>query len=366
MATPLTARSRLMDGGRPAAAPTAGLRVALPAALTAAFTAALVACGGGGGGSSASSVTAPPSTGATLTNSSTDASQSAQAVVAGAGAAAARVGSMSGVSAVFGAPVGTQSATRAHALGAPSEAAPGAAAAQRKRALAVATLGCAELVDPPCTGSATSDTNITANATGIVPGNYFDLQFAALSGSLFGKSVVLNGHMRIEFLSALAFNATTFPGLDLQILLDGFNGSVGGVPFGPTSDLARLQINAQGLSTVTAAGITYIGLNTVTLSGNGNYSVGDATLRLSHWSEPSRYVELHLVNWTVTSGRPGVGSTATVSAAVGSIAINVTSTSSTNVVYAVGITAGNATTPYIVTATYPAGGGAPSYGVVPG
>jgi hypothetical protein len=275
---------------------------------------------------------------------------------------------MSGLSVVFGAPVGTQGAERAHALGAPREAALGAAGqtGQRKRALAAETLPCTDIVDPPCSGSVVADTNIAPTATSIVPGNFFDLQFGALSGSLLGKSVLLNGHMRIEFLSGLAFGATQFPGLDLQILLDAFSGTVNGVAFGPTSDLARLQINGQGLLTITAAGATYIGLNTVTLNGNGNYTVGNATVRVSHWADPTRYVELHLVNWVVATGRPGVGSSATLSAAAGSINLNVTSSSSTSVVYAVGITAGAVTTPYVVTATYPAGGGAPSYVAVPG
>ena len=332
-----------------------------------ALAAVLVACGGGGGGgTSAPSVAAPPSAGAALANSSNEAAQSAQTAVASAGAAAARVGTLSGLSAVFGAPVGTQSAPRAEALGAPRGEASGAAPTQRKRALAVQALACADLVDPPCSGSASADTNIPATATGIVPGNFFDLQFAAVSGSLFGRSVVLNGHMRIDFLSALAFDATQFPGLDLQILLDGFNGSVNGVAFGPTSDLARLQINGQGLVTVTAAGATYTGLNTITPSGNGNYSVGNATVRVSYWSDPSKYVELNLQNWNVAAGRPGAGSRATLSAAQGSIALNVTSSTPGSVVYAAVITAGGVTSPYVVTATYPAGGGAPSYVAVPG
>lgn len=330
-----------------------------------ALAALLVACGGGGGGS-APTVAAPPSTGATLTNSSTDAAQSAQAVVAGASAAAARVGSMSGLSVVFGGPVGTQSAPRMHALGAPRETVAGVNASQRKRALVAETLPCSDVVDPPCSGSVVADTNIAPAATSIVPGNFFDLQFAALTGSLAGKSVVLNGHMRIEFLSGLASGATQFPGLDLQILLEAFSGTVNGVAFGPTSDLARLQINGQGLLTITAAGATYTGLNTVTLNGNGNYTVGNATVRVSHWSDPTRFVELHLVNWAVAAGRPGAGSSATLSAAAGSISLNVTSSSPTSVVYAVSITSGAVTTPYIVTATYPAGGGAPSYSAVPG
>lgn len=328
----------------------------------------LSACGGGGGGGGSSpspSVTAPPSVGAALTSSPNDAAQSAQAVVAGATAAAARVGTMSGLSAVFGAPVGTQSAPRELAQGASAPANSGVAG-QRKHPLAAQTLPCSEFVDPPCTGNVVADTNIPPTAASIVPGNFFDLQFGALSGSLFGKSVQLNGHMRIDFLSTLALNATTFPGLDLQILLDGFSGSVSGVGFGPTSDLARLQINGAGVTTITAAGATYTGLDTITLSGNGNYTVGNATVRASHWSDATRFVELHLVNWSVAGGRPGAGSSATLSAASGGITLSVASSGSTSVVYAVGITAGGVTTPFIVTATYPAGGGAPSYVAVPG
>jgi hypothetical protein len=49
----------------------------------------------------------------------------------------------------------------------------------------------------------------------------------------------------------------------------------------------------------------------------------------------------------------------------GSVIIDVTGRSADSVVYAVRVSIGGATSDWTVTATYPAGGGAPSYVVVP-
>ena len=330
------------------------------AALALALAALLVACGGGGGGDGASTppadeVAGPPTAAATMVNSVSEAQSAARAVVAGADAAVNRVSSLNGFSVLVGGPVvphGVATAPRPQVLG-----------AARVQAQAVSTAACAELVDLPCSGSATLDTNIPDSATRVNPGDYADLQFAALDGQLFGQHVVMNGRVRIDFLSALDLNASQFNGLDLKLKLVGFGGSVNGTVFGPVSDTARLQINTQGGLDMTAGGVSYRGLHGVTMSGAGSYSIAGGTVRVSYWSDSGKYVDLSLQNWRVLGGRPAVGSQATVTTGQGSATISVSASSATAVVYAVSITNAG-TTRYTVTASYPAGGGAPTYSAV--
>lgn len=330
--------------------------------LALSLTALLVACGGGGSGdggtTQAEEIAGPPVSAAALANSAGEAQRAAQAVVAGADAAANRVSALNGLSVLVGNPVLPQSA-----VAAPRRQLLGVA---RARPLAVQTATCADVLDPPCSGSATLDTNIADSATRANAGDYADMQFAALSGSLFGQQVVMNGRMRIDFLSVLDLNATSFSGLDLKLKLESFGGTVNGASFGPISDTSRFQISAQGVATVIAAGASYSDLHGVAISGAGSYSIAGGTVRVGYWGDAGKYVDLTLQNWRVVGGRPAVGSQATVSSGQGSATLTVTSSSTTAVVSSLTINAAGSTTRYIVTATYPAGGGAPTYvAVVP-
>jgi len=337
-----------------------GLRWALPSVLIA----LLVACGGGGGGGGdgpvvpADEVNGPPTVAAVLGNTPTEAAQSVQAVVAGSDAAAARASSLSGLSVLLGGPVGPLQARGRVVAAALSPA-------HAVHPLAVQSAGCADLLDPPCTGSATLDTNVADTATAVGPGDYADLRFSGLSGGMFGQQVALYGRMRIDFLSAVDLNATTFPGLDLKLKLEGFGGSLNGQNFGPVSDTGRLQIDSLGVATLIAGGASYTGLADLSVQGGGSYVLGSGQVRVAYWSDSARYVDLALQGWQVAGNRPAVGSRAVVSAGDGRITIRVSASSAGSVVYDATVVAGGATSRYVVTGTYPAGGGAPTYASVP-
>jgi hypothetical protein len=239
-------------------------------------------------------------------------------------------------------------------------------AAGQVRPAAVQTVGCTDFFDPPCAGSITLDTNVADTATSVKPGDYADVQFASASGSLLGQTVALNGRLRIDFLSAFDLNATQFNGLDLKLEFDAFGGSLNGASFGPVSDTARLQINdAQGGVKIIAGGASYSGLHGVTISGSGSYSIAGGTVRVAYWSDSGKYIDIVLQNWHVLGGRPALGSWArAVDFGRNSITSTVTASSTSSVVYDVVISAAGGSGHYTVTATYPAGGGAPTYGAV--
>lgn len=316
--------------------------------LTTATVALLAACGGGGDGSddsAAADAVGPPTVAATLVNTPTEAQQSASTTVAGADTALQRFSAMNAFSAFLGEPV------------IPLSAAPRG----QKQALAVQTAVCADLFDPPCAGTAAVDTNVADNATVLNPGDWVDIRFQSLSGAMFGAQLAFDGHVRMDFLSSLNLNATSFNGLDMKLSFDGLGGTVNGAAFGPVSDVFRLQINAQGASTITAGGASYTGLTGVDITGSGHYAIAGGTVRLGYWGDTSRYVDLGFQNWRVVAGRPAVGATASITSGQGTASLRVMASSSASVVYAVTLTAGGSTTAYTVTATYPSGGGVPTY-----
>jgi hypothetical protein len=100
------------------------------------------------------------------------------------------------------------------------------------------------------------------------------------------------------------------------------------------------------------------------LTDAANYTLANVALRRAHWAAPDTYVDLGFSNWVVTSGRPAVGGRVNLAAGNGSVTVNVTGRTADTVTYAVRLSIGGASTDWIVTATYPAGGGAPSYTVV--
>jgi hypothetical protein len=309
----------------------------------------LASCGGGGGGGSPADTTpvvqGPPETAAVLANTSDDAAQAVISAVAAADAAASNSNSLSGVFALFGAPTGLQRAPDS----------------SHKHATAVQSAACTDVLEAPCTGSASIDTNLSPSASSAPAGTFIDVSFNALSGGLAGSSVTLNGRMRIDFVAAFNLANPQPTGLDLQLLFDQLRGSVNGAAFGPVSESLRLQVDAQGNSSVIAGGKRYSGISGVTVSNATNYNIAGSSVRTSHWRNAGTYVDLNLTQWQVVNGRPALGSMATLSAGSGSVVLQVTSSSTSSVVYAVALTLNGSTTHYVVTATYPAGGAAPTY-----
>jgi hypothetical protein len=237
----------------------------------------------------------PPASAATIDASTASAADAVRSAIAGADAAIGRDGSLLGLNTLFGRP------------------GPAAATAPKRRIMRTETADCAELLDPPCSGSVTLDTDVPATASVIDAGRYIDTRFNALAGSLFGQTVSLYGRMRLDFQTRFDPFAASWDGLRLVITLAGFGGSVAGTAFGA--------------------------------------SAGDTT----------RYVDVRFSNWAVVGGRPTVGSTAYVSAGGVAITLFVDAVTSTGVVYRVLVAAGGPIATFRVTATYPAGGGAPSY-----
>ncbi|EHR70363.1 hypothetical protein BurJ1DRAFT_1495 [Burkholderiales bacterium JOSHI_001] len=337
----------------PVPAPVPTTRRWIARALAPAATAWLVACGGGGGDSSspADQVAGPPTVAATLSASTTDASRSAQSAVASADAAATRARSLSGLAALVGAPIGS----------APVQL---AGLHTRAQIQAVTTSACTDFFDLPCSGSIVLDTNVADNATTVRPNDYVDVRFQSAGGLLLGSQVSLNGRLRVDFLSTLNLNATTFPGMDVLLTLDAFGGAVNGAAFGPISDIGRLQISSSGVSTMTAGGASYQGLSGVTTSGASSYTIGSGTVRTGHWTDSNTYVDVALAGWQVVNGRPAPGSQATLTAAQGSINVIVATSTAQTVTYTVSITVNGVASHYLVTATY-GGGATPAYSAVP-
>jgi hypothetical protein len=333
--------SRRLDGRRSALSEfTRWLTRAVPAGAAA----LLVACGGGGGGGGGNDPVGPPSAAGTLSATTVEAEGSAKAAASVADDAAARANSLGSLGALFGVPIGSQ-------------ASPSAA---RQRPLITETATCAEILDPPCSGSATLNTNLPNNPTSIPAGSYFDLTFNSLSGTLFGDSWTFNGRVRFEFLNSIS-NSSNLDGVDLLVNFYSLRGSVNHEPFGPFTDAARVQIDVGGNTTLTAGGARYTDLSGVSVTGPGDYSISSAHVRIAHWPDNATYVDITLSNWHVVGGRPTVGSTASVTAATGSATLRVATTSANTVVYDFAITVGGTTTHYTVTATYPVGGGTPTY-----
>lgn len=325
---------------------------------TAALAVTLAACGGGGGSDEqALEVVGPPVTAAALADTATEAQQSVPAVVAGADGLMQRFGAMTAFTAVFGDPATPQGAgpgvTR-QSVDAPT-----------LRIQAAQTLACAELLDPPCSGSVTADTNLSDTATMIRAGDWFDLRFAALSGSLDGYRLVYDGRLRLDFLAGFDPNASTLAGLDVKLSFYGLSGSVDGVRYGPVSEALRMQVDAQGVEALTVGGVRYSGLDGVSITSASAYTIGSATVRVAYWGDATRYVDLGFQNWVVVDGRPAVGSQVTVgTAGHGTLVATVVSSSTSTVLLSAVLTVGETSTSYRITGTYPAGGGAPTWNAV--
>jgi hypothetical protein len=326
------------------------------------LTTVLAACGGGGGGSDEAaanngpSLEAPPATAVALQASATEASGATAAAADGAQRVVQLNASLSGsIPALANGGSVALSLSRA------------ALSHTRERALARQTISCADFFDSSpssCSGSLTVDTNASGSGTSIPAGTYATVTFNALQGSFGGSPVLVNGTLRMDYLAAFDANAASLAGLRVQFTFTNFSGTADGVSFGPLNAVALYEFDAHAVGTMTIDGLRIVGFDTLSVTDANNYSLASVTLRRAHWATPSGYVDVGFQNWNVANGRPSQGSRVAITAANSSLAIVVTSSSASTVVYGITTTINSVATSYTVTATYPAGGGAPTYTVV--
>ena len=328
---------------------------------------AVTACGGGGGDAGSTPAPSdppigPPATAVALSTSAGDASDAARTALAAADGMAGRYSTMTGFTALLGVPVAAEPASPS-TFRLPT-ARRAAWPDDRARRLDVTTQGCTEFVDAPCSGTVTLDTNVAGNATTVSPGQYVDATFNGISGLVLGRSVTFAGRLRIEFLTSVNLNNPQLPGLGLRLKFTNFAGTLAGSAFGPVNETADFNFSGQGVGTLTAGGARYGSLGGVSVTGAGAYSINTGDVRLAFGTSTTGHVDARLTNWRSQGARPAVGSQATLTAAGTSATVQVTASSSTTVVYAVSIVTATATRVFTVTATYPAGGGAPTYAAV--
>jgi hypothetical protein len=315
----------------------------------------LAACGGGGGGGDSAGpvLEAPPATAAGLQTTSTEASGAAAASMDSAQRMVQLSASLRGsipVLANGGSAALSWSRT--------------ALSASRERALATETVTCAEFFgSSSCSGSLTVNTNASGSGPMIPAGTYVDMRFNALQGSIDGSPVLVNGSLRMEYLSSFNADASSLAGLRAQLTFTDFSGTAEGVSFGPLNEVALYEFDNQGVGTMTIDGLRIIGFDTLTVTDADNYSLANVTLRRAHWAAAAGYVDMSFQGWSVVNGRPSMNSRATITTPNSSITVVVRSSSASSVVYAVTATVNGAAVSYTVTATYPASG-APTYTVV--
>ena len=239
-----------------------------------------------------------------------------------------------------------------------------ALSATRERALATQTVTCAQFFGTSsCSGSLTVNTNASGSGPVIPAGTYAIVTFNALQGGFDGSPVLVNGTMRMDYLSTFDASTSSPAGLRAQLTFTDFSGTADGVSFGPLTEVALYEFDNQGVGTMTIDGLRIVGCDTMDVSDADNYSLADVTLRRAHWTTATGYVDMQFVGWSVVEGRPSVNSRATITAPNSSIAVVVTSSSAGSVVYAVTATVNGAVVSYTVTASYPVSG-APTYTVV--
>jgi hypothetical protein len=325
------------------------------------MTTLLAACGGGGGGGGDDTAAnngpvleAPPATAVALQANGAEASGATAAAADGAQRVVQLNASLSG-----SIPALANNSSLAVSLGR------AAMSAKREHALARQTISCADFFgSSSCSGSLTVDTNASGSGTAIPAGTYATLTFNNLQGSFGGSPVLINGTLRMDYLTAFDANASSPAGLRAQFTFTSFSGTTDGVSFGPLNEVALYEFDAQAVGTMTIDGLRITGFDTLAVTDANNYSLANVMLRRAHWATPSGHVDLGFQSWSVTNGRPTLNSRATVTAPNSSLTIAVTASSVNTVVYGITTTVNGVMTSYTVTASYPAGGGAPTYTVV--
>jgi hypothetical protein len=204
------------------------------------------------------------------------------------------------------------------------------------------------------------------NATVLPAGTTIQVAFNALSGTVSGMPVAFNGVMRLDYLTAFDLNAVSLAGVSFRLTLTDFSGTAEGVAFGPVTETALFEFDSQGVASITIDGLRVRGLDNLVITNAGTYSLAGVSLRRAHWEALTSYVDVNFTSWGVLNGRPTVNSLASIEVPGSRIGILVLSSSTSTMVYEVTCQVGGTLSTYLVTATYPAGGGAPTYTVVPG
>jgi len=317
----------------------------------------LVACGGGGGGGdddAAPVLEAPPTAAATLSAGTGEASSAAVAAVVGAQRIVELDASVNGNALPLGSSNASPAMLARRAL----------AATARERALATQTLSCTDFFGPgSCSGSVTVDTNASGNSTVVPAGTYVAMSFNALQGSAGGSPVRLDGTVRVDYLTSADLSDESPTNVRFTVTLVAFEGNAAGVVFGPLNEVGLFEFNGAGEQLMTVDGLRIGGLDTLTVTDDDNYTLANVSVRRAHWTQATAYVDLRFSGWSVVSGRPTVNSQSTITAGSNSVVITVQSSSAQTVVYRVVATIGGVVSTYDVTATYPAGAGAPTYTV---
>lgn len=222
-----------------------------------------------------------------------------------------------------------------------------------------------ELFTGPCTGSATVEANFAANAVKIPVNGFIAMSFTNLAGPVDGLAISLSGQYRIDFLSEIDSKASSYANAHLKLSTTAFAGKLGEYSFGPDTSAATVDYDAAGAPTLTIGELV---LSKVQLEGtltNTQYRLANAQVRQPYWASGSgNKIDYLLKPWELKAARPALGSTATLAASNGASAkVEVSSSAAASVVYAVQITAADATKRYTVTASYASGSDTPSYSV---
>jgi len=235
------------------------------------------------------------------------------------------------------------------------------------KAQALVSFGCADLqvFTGPCTGTVGVDANFLDSATQIPADSFLSMTFNGLSGVMDGVSTRIDGVFRIDFLTAVNSNATSFANARLRITLTNFSGTEGAVSYGPDSFAALLEFDALGQPTITIGDLTLSKVSNLVVTDNSNFRIGSAQLRKPYWGSEANKIDSSFQTWTVGQGRPAVGSVASLTASNGVTAkVEVSASSSSSVVYPVQIAIGASTKRYTVTASYASATAVPTYSVV--
>lgn len=304
------------------------------------LTLCLVACGGGGGDSGSSSVEGPPTEAAALVQSDSEASAAVQAAVAGADEVVQQSAGADSFLLPFG----------------------GSTVAARERPQVASTLSCTDVVDAPCTGTVSAETDIPQSGLAAA-GQHIAVTFNDVSGSSGGQPISLNGSLRMQFLSAFDMNSDTAAGLRVDITITNLSGSSAGVSFGPESGAARLEFSTATSFALTIDGVRLSGLSGVNSVDASNYGIGTATLRRAYWGNAKTYVDDRYSAWNVDAHHVRLNSRATVLAGDTRADIKVISATTLQTVFEVKLTVAGVLKTYEVTATFPDAGGTPTYSV---
>lgn len=222
----------------------------------------------------------------------------------------------------------------------------------RMQALTAGTLACIAVLDAPCSGTGVRSTSVAPGATRVVPGDFVDVTFEALSGSLGAATVGFKGRVRLEFDAALDLASPRLDGLNARIGLTDYLATLNGVDHASSAGSGRLLIDGAGRSTVVMFGARYTALSGVGVAGSGSSEVGSGTLRTAHWTDRDRYIDIALTGWRTQDARPAVGSVATITGASGRVSVVVTQSNIAVVDYLVTIEAGGTTEAYTATSAY--------------